>query len=74
MEVFLIVLGGMVVSFLAVRVWVFIVDTFFGGLKKLNPFRKKNTMTWHTLNETTERKKEEILKKESHIDCNTREL
>lgn len=51
MDIVLYFIVGIVISFIGIHLWVWIVDTFFKGLKMLIPWRKKKTQAWHTLNE-----------------------
>ncbi len=59
----LIVLGIMVlISFIAMHLWVFIWDAIIGGFKRLfGLHRKKEKINWHTLDKsTTEKNKDDI--------------
>lgn len=68
MKTVLLILGGIFLSFLAIRLWIFIVDTFFKGLKYLNPFRKKEKINWHTLDDDTVETKEQKRQATEYID------
>lgn len=53
-----VVIIGMTISLIAIRFYVFICDSIFGGVKRLFGFKKKK-INWHTLEGTTEQKKVE---------------
>lgn len=74
LETILWVLGALTISYIAVRIWIALVDGVFAGLKRLNPFRKKKEpVNWHTL-DGVEKRKETPIQKDSVISENERDF
>lgn len=70
MKTVLLLLGGLLLSCIAIRLWIGFVDLIKGMLKKLNPFAKKETIVWHTLDEkamTKEVNRDQIISKDETI-------
>lgn len=50
-QMILLIFAGMIISLIALHLWVGIIDGIIGGLKKLFHIGKKDKAVWHTLNE-----------------------
>lgn len=58
----------MTISLIAIRLWIALCDGMKQGFDKLNPFHKKKTIRWHTLNQNTVKVENELKQKIETID------
>ena len=68
-KLFLIIIIIMSISLAAVHFWVFICDTIIGGIKRVFGFKKKK-INWHTIDNDTIKKQDDITTAEKVVQEN----
>lgn len=75
MDIILLIVGilaAMTISLIAIHLWVGIWDTIIAGIKKLFCIGKKETINWHTLDESKVVKKSDTIHSKSQTSENER--